>query len=146
LAINGYPISDQFVETLEDNKPYTVQYFERVRMELHPENQPPYNVLLGQFGRRIHPADRPVPANPSARFFPETGHNLGGGFLVYWTANGGLPQFGYPITEEFAETLEDGKSYTVQYFERARFEWHPENRPPYDVLLGQFGRRILGNR
>jgi polysaccharide biosynthesis protein PslG len=57
-----------------------------------------------------------------------------------------LPQFGYPISEEIAETLEDGKSYTVQYFERARFEWHPENRPPYDILLGQFGRRILGNR
>jgi hypothetical protein len=31
----------------------------------------------------------------------------------------------------------------VQYFERARFEHHPENAPPYDVLLGQFGRSIL---
>jgi hypothetical protein len=136
------------VETLEDGKPYKVQYFERVRMELHPENPPPYDVLLGQFGRRIHPADPPVAANPAlgVRYFPETGHNLGGGFLVYWNANGALPQFGYPISEEIAETLEDGKAYTVQYFERARFEHHPENRPPYDVLLGQFGRRILGNR
>ena len=146
LAINGYPISNEFMETLEDGKTYKVQYFERVRMEQHPENQPPYNVLLGQFGRRIHPADPPVAPKPGARFFPETGHNLGGGFLVYWDANGGLPQFGYPISEEFDERLEDGKTYTVQYFERARFEWHPENRPPYDVLLGQFGRRILGNR
>jgi hypothetical protein len=146
LPINGYPISDEFTETLEDGKPYKVQYFERVRMEYHPENPPPYDVLLGQFGRRIHPADPPVGAKPGARFFPETGHNIGGGFLAYWTANGGLPQFGYPITEEIAETLEDGKSYTVQYFERARFEYHPENPPPYDVLLGQFGRRILGSR
>ncbi len=40
------------------------------------------------------------------------------------------------------ETI-DGKAYTVQYFERARFEWHPENPAPYDVLLGQFGRQIL---
>jgi hypothetical protein len=32
----------------------------------------------------------------------------------------------------------------VQYFERARFELHPDNAPPYDVLLGQFGRRIVG--
>jgi hypothetical protein len=32
----------------------------------------------------------------------------------------------------------------VQYFERARFEYHPENADPQDqVLLGQFGRRIL---
>lgn len=146
LAINGYPISDQFSEKLEDGKTYTVQYFERVRMELHPENQPPYNVLLGQFGRRIHPADPPVAAKPGARFFTETGHNLEGSFLAYWNANGGLTQFGFPISEEFNEKLEDGKTYTVQYFERARFEHHPENKSPYDVLLGQFGRRILGNR
>ena len=31
----------------------------------------------------------------------------------------------------------------MQYFEQVRFEHHPENSPPYDVLLGQFGRRIL---
>jgi hypothetical protein len=31
----------------------------------------------------------------------------------------------------------------VQYFERTRFEYHPENAPPYDILLGQCGRRIL---
>jgi hypothetical protein len=146
LPINGYPISEEFVETLEDGKAYTVQYFERVRMEHHPENQPPYDVLLGQFGRLIHPADPPVPEKPGARYFPETGHNVEGSFLNYWTANGGLPQFGFPISEEFVETLEDGKAYTVQYFERARFEYHPENQPPYDVLLGQFGRRILGDR
>ena len=72
--------------------------------------------------------------------------NLGGGFLQYWQANGGLAQFGYPISEEFTETLEDGQSYIVQYFERARFEHHPENAAPYDVLLGQFGRRILEGR
>jgi hypothetical protein len=146
LPINGYPISDAFTEVLEDGKPYTVQYFERVRMEHHPENQPPYDVLLGQFGRLIHPADPPAPPIPGATYFNETGHNLAGGFLVYWNANGGLAQFGYPISEEFAERLEDGKEYVVQYFERARFEWHPENPPPYDILLGQFGRRILGDR
>ena len=39
--------------------------------------------------------------------------------------------------------MEDGNTYTVQYFERARFEAHPENAAPHDVLLGQFGRRIL---
>jgi hypothetical protein len=40
--------------------------------------------------------------------------------------------------------LEDGRPYEVQYFERARFERHPEVADPqYRVLLGQFGRRIL---
>src|SRR5262249_8491069 len=41
---------------------------------------------------------------------------------------------------EFTETSPlDGKPYTVQYFERAVFEYHPENQPPNDVLLSQLG-------
>jgi hypothetical protein len=36
--------------------------------------------------------------------------------------------------------LVDGKTYTVQYFERAVFEKHPENPRPYDVLLSLLGR------
>jgi hypothetical protein len=145
LAINGYPLSAERREVLEDGKEYTVQYFERVRMEYHPESAPPYDVLLGQFGRGLHPVDPPVAPLPGATHFPETGHNVTRAeFLAYWQANGGLTQFGYPVSEEFAETLEDGGSYRVQYFERARFEWHPENGPGQRVLLGQFGRRILG--
>jgi hypothetical protein len=148
LAINGYPIGGEFAEVLEDGKHYIVQYFERGRMEYHPENADPYRVLLGQFGRRVHGgADPPVPARPGFTYFEQTGHNVGPRFLAYWDANGGLAQFGLPISEEFTETLEDGKPYLIQYFERARFEYHPEHvGTPYEVLLGQFGRRILAER
>ncbi|MBF6614971.1 MAG: transposase [Chloroflexi bacterium] len=31
----------------------------------------------------------------------------------------------------------------MQYFERARFEYHPQNQPPYDVLLATLGGVIL---
>ena len=148
LALNGYPLSDEFTQVLEDGKTYTVQYFERVRLEYHPENQPPYDILLGQFGRRVYAmtagreGDPPVARRADATFFAETGHNVEGRFLAYWQRQGGLAQFGYPLTEPIQETI-DGQSYTVQYFERARFELHPENPDPYDVLLGQFGREIL---
>jgi hypothetical protein len=144
LALNGYPISNEFTEGLGDGKIYTVQYFERARFEHHPENAPPYDVLLGQFGRVLHPADPPQAPRADAAYFAATGHNVAGAFLAYWQGNGGLAQFGYPLSEEFTETLEDGRPYVVQYFERARFEHHPENAPPYDILLGQFGRRFLG--
>ena len=30
----------------------------------------------------------------------------------------------------------------VQWFERARFELHPENAPPYNLLLGLLGNEI----
>ncbi len=142
LALNGYPLSGEMMATLEDSHPYLVQYFERTRLEYHPENAAPNDVLLGQFGRQIHPADPPVAARAGATFFAQTGHNVEGGFLAYWQAQGGLAQFGYPLSEVFSERLGDGQSYPVQYFERARFEYHPENAAPYDILLGQFGRQI----
>lgn len=151
LAINGYPISGERLETLEDGKQYRVQYFERTRLEYHPENPPPYDILLGQFGRRIRPADPPVPAEAGASadvaYFGQTGHTLRGRFRQYWEQHGGLAQFGFPISEVIRERLEDGKEYEVQYFERARFEYHPENAgTPFEVLLGQFGRRIFTGR
>ncbi len=146
LAINGYPISGELVETLEDGQRYTVQYFERTRLEYHPASPVPYRVQIGQFGRRIRAADPPATPQPGASYFAVTGHNLDGRFAEYWRANGGLAQFGYPISEVIREKLADGREYDVQYFERARFERHPENAAPYDVLLGQFGRQILGGR
>jgi hypothetical protein len=149
LAGNGYPLTDEFEQPLEDGKTYTVQYFERVRLEYHPENPAPHDILLGQFGRRIVAAvpDAPLaPAAPQAGgdYFAETGHNVDARFFAYWLHNGGLEQFGFPLTELFEQRLEDGEVYQVQYFERARFEHHLEHAgTPYAVLLGQFGRRIL---
>lgn len=88
-------------------------------------------VLIGTLALALLPAT--VQAQDS-RFFPETGHSVGGRFLEYWQQNGGLPVFGYPLSEELTE---EGR--TVQYFERARFEYAPANQPPYDVLLGRLG-------
>ncbi len=146
LPINGYPLSSPFPEQLEDGKVYLVQYFERVRLEAHPEQPAPYDVLLGQFGRRIHPVDPAVAPQAADWYFVQTGHNINARFTTYWSVYGGVTQFGYPLTETLTETLEDGKQYQVQYFERARFEYHPENPNPYMILLGQFGRRILAGR
>ena len=122
-----------------------MQWFERVRLEYHPENLAPNDVLLGQFGRKIHPVDPPVAAKAGLQFFPQTGHNMQLDFFDFWTRNGGVAQFGFPLTEEFTEKLEDGKTYTVQYTERARLERHLENPAPNTIQLGQFGRRLLNS-
>jgi hypothetical protein len=72
--------------------------------------------------------------------FPETKQAVCGRFLKYWQEHGGLAQQGFPISAEFQEKSDlNGQTYTVQYFERAVFEHHPENQPPYDVLLSQLG-------
>jgi Peptidase family M23 len=90
------------------------------------------------------PAEPTTPAADIsvATYFAETGHNLALGFRDYWRAHGGQAAFGLPITEEFRQVnAADGKEYTVQYFEQARFEYHPEiSDPNYQVSLGFLGR------
>lgn len=148
LRQQGYPISDVMGEVSDLNgKPYTVQYFERSVFEYHPEEKPPHNVLLSQLGTFQYKQRYPYGApgeNPNrsrgAMRFKETGKWLGGIFLNYWKRNGGLAQLGYPISDEIIERSDlDGNTYLMQYFERAVMEYHPENRPPHDVLLSQLG-------
>ncbi|HUS14046.1 MAG TPA: hypothetical protein VM536_03415 [Chloroflexia bacterium] len=146
LPIFGYPIT-----AAQMDNGFLVQYFERNRFEYHPEHAgTEYEVLLGLLGNsltvgRFFPRGAAFPSNPTHLYFRETGHGLEGAFLQYWRARGGLALFGYPVSEELQETsLTDGKSYTVQYFERNRFELHPENAgTPYEVLLGLLGRDYL---
>jgi glucose/arabinose dehydrogenase len=149
LPQQGFPISRVMGEVSDLNgKPYTVQYFERAVFEYHPENQPPFNVLLSQLGTFRYrqkypngaPGQKPNTTAGSVRV-PETGKRLGGLFLKYWQEHGGLPQQGYPISDEFMEKSDlNGKEYLVQYFERAVFELHPENAGnQYEVLLSQLG-------
>jgi hypothetical protein len=79
-------------------------------------------------------------------FFPETGHYISGRFRQYWEDRGGLFVFGFPLTKVYDEVSTDGKIYKTQYFERARFEYHPENAQPYDVLLTLVGNEVIENR
>ena len=150
VAQFGYPISGWLDEkSATDGKTYLVQYFERAKFELHPENKGTlYEVLIGLLGRQFHAVDPPVPPLNDGRhqYFKETGHNVSTLFYNYWQQHGGLFVNGYPISEEFQEKSSDGKTYAVQYFERARFEYHPENKPPYDVLLGFLGRQAWNQR
>jgi LPXTG-site transpeptidase (sortase) family protein len=144
LAIFGFPISEVF---LENGVP--TQYFERARLEWHADRALVEGGLLGRWALPddpTQPALQPVGGtdNPALLFFPQTGHTLGGGFKDFWLNRGGLPVFGYPLSEEFQENNpQDGQSYTVQYFERARFEYHPDLPVEFQVELGQLGRQFL---
>ena len=90
----------------------------------------------------------PIEETADARYFDLTGHTLQGEFLAYWELQGGLERFGYPRTEVFLEyDAVVGASYLVQYFERARFEYHPEYAgTESEVLLGHLGRWALQQR
>ncbi len=80
-----------------------------------------------------------VPSFDECSWYPETKQSLCFGFRAYWEKYGGLAIFGYPISPE----MQDANGVTVQWFERARFEWHPGTWPArYDVLLGRIGAEL----
>jgi len=143
LWLFGYPVSEPYAAISEDGHPIVVQYFERARLEYHPAlDDTPYRVLGGRLGydltmdRLDEPAFRPVLGTVlGCDYSAETRHSLCAPFRDWWHDKGGLPIFGYPISQAF-----DEGGYTVQYFERARFEYHPENAGTgWEVELGHLG-------
>jgi hypothetical protein len=62
-------------------------------------------------------------------------------FLTFFEENGGIAQFGYPISE-----IEIRNDRIVQYFQRASFEWRPEQPSGQRVVLSDLGRQYFENR
>lgn len=161
LAVFGYPITPLQTEQIEGQS-VQVQWFERARLELHPELSGPYRVQLGRVGvELLGRQGRSVEFNPAGqpqancRFFPETGHNVCGEFLSAWRAVGieldgrrgfseieNLALFGLPLSGAQEEQLADGQVYLVQWFERARLELHAELAPGRRVLGGLLGAAL----
>ncbi len=97
-------------------------------------------IVLTSVSQPMQPLHSLARDSNSCRTFKETGKTVCGRFLAFWQSYGTLPIFGYPISNSFEEKSElDAKKYTIQYFERAVFELHPENKPPYDVMLARLG-------
>ncbi|HEX5503456.1 MAG TPA: hypothetical protein VFW96_12595, partial [Thermomicrobiales bacterium] len=78
------------------------------------------------------------PDGPTRHYFPETGHTVANGMLAYWLAHGGLRRFGYPLSEEFA-----AGGLTIQVFERARLEYHPDDGR---VTVGRTGAEVMATQ
>ena len=149
LAQFGYPISGEVVEPDPvTGRARIVQYFERNRFEYFPEHAgTPYVVQLGRLGedqlrdQGVNWQDESVnPQTPrGCRRFVETRRLLCPPFRAYWEQRGGLAIYGLPLTDA---RIENGR--LVQYFERNRFEYHPENAgTPYEVLLGLLGVELF---
>jgi hypothetical protein len=90
-------------------------------------------------------------ADPSTpHYVPETGHAIAPEFYDYYRHAGveladpgvsvreSLALFGYPLSNIMTEWV-DEQEVRVQYFERARLEYHPNNPEQYRVLQGRLG-------
>jgi hypothetical protein len=130
----GFPITDAFTDPVSGS---LVQYFERARFVLDPQAPAQLRVRLTPLGELLYEqgADLPHAASfPACRSFPETGFEVCYAFLDFFKENGDVPQFGYPISNF---EIQDG--LIVQYFQRSRFEWHPELPAGQRVTLGNLG-------
>ena len=141
---------------------FAAQSFERERLELHPEQKAPYDVLLGRLGDELlrragrnwrdENVGQPLPG--TCQQFAQTNRSVCGLFLRYWQTHGldfgdpgtsereSLALFGLPLTVPRLETNSSGDQVLTQWFERARFEHHPE--APTAVLLGRLGAESTG--
>lgn len=139
----GAPVTGVFQE-----RGLLVQYFERGRLEYHPE-LPGAPVLPGRVGAEyaemlqlyFNPASEPGPL-PGVIVFEQTGYTLREPFLGFWRAHGGVRSFGYPISEPLWEYI-DQHMVQVQYFERARLERHPIGQRQVDqIRISSLGRAL----
>ena len=79
---------------------------------------------------------------------PPVWHNLGGpesgdrGMSLRES----LALFGYPVLEAQMETIDSGHRVLTQWFERGRFEYHPQNPAASQVLLWRRGANIRCER
>lgn len=152
-AIFGKPISPQIAETGENGLVSQVQYFERARFELQTEAAgQAARVALGRIGAEV-PASGTL-ANPLPEglqgdevTFKESGISVPRKFYDFWEKNNGAKVFGYPLTPVLMDAAPDGTRVAVQYFERARFEFHPEARGGQgDVTLTNLGNQVYSIR
>ncbi|RME05803.1 MAG: hypothetical protein D6803_08105, partial [Anaerolineae bacterium] len=100
-------------------------------------------VQLTPIGTLLYSPGEPLPrpANyPGCRDFPEVAGNYAVcyDFLEFFEAHGGVGQFGYPISN-----FEIHNGWISQYFQRARFEWHPELPAGERVQVANLGKEFF---
>jgi photosystem II stability/assembly factor-like uncharacterized protein len=140
----GYPRTEVIADPANNSQ--TAQYFQRLVLEYHPEQQAPYQIqrrLLGDIlYPGVDPAVDPAANRPSgdAVYFPNTVGRGSGHFVAnvapdgsptlfkqYFDTHGKEDAFGYPKEEPKQRQLADGQMHWTQRFQSAVFEYHGEN-------------------
>ncbi|NPV84459.1 MAG: hypothetical protein HPY45_00435 [Anaerolineae bacterium] len=137
----GYPITDELVDPVNGRK---VQYFERARLDISQDGAGG-QVEIAPLGKLLYVKGSPLASvsqnGLGCRFFPATGHRVCYAFRQFYEQHHGEEFFGNPLSD-----LEMHQGLVVQYFERARLEWHAERMPGQRVTLSDLGRVYFETR
>lgn len=139
LTLYGLPITDEFVDPTLGVR---MQYFQRARFEVNDLAGQQPRIVLSPLGKYLYdPATvQPAALNragaPCKPVVSQAGEfHICYSFLDYYEAHGGAAQFGPPISNLSLE----GDLY-VQFFQNAKFEWHPDSGSHGWVVLADVGR------
>jgi hypothetical protein len=141
LLYFGYPITDELIDPIDGQRS---QYFQRARFDLIENGNGESAIRLAPLGELLHDGQGlviPTNQNVSACRRFDTGQEVCYGFLAFYDNHGGSMLFGDPISG-----LEQRDDRLVQYFERARFEWRPEQPAGSRVGLTDLGRIYFDKR
>jgi putative inorganic carbon (hco3(-)) transporter len=155
LPVFGYAISPRFAEIDSAGSLVEVQYFERARLEYRPGRAgTPLEIVPGNVGMEVPvrgamEIQLPGGLEGERVIFTTkgTGMPTPRKFFAFWESNGGPDLFGYPITPLLMDTGNEGKSLAVQYFEKARLEYHPEFAGTvYEVQVSKLGVEVFDKK
>ncbi|MDQ3930257.1 MAG: hypothetical protein M3328_14060, partial [Chloroflexota bacterium] len=147
----GKSVSAVFEEQDTEGRRVPVQYYEYARLECQPVADTSYEVAIGKVGLELEMRGRPVDILPLALHGQQV--QLEGSefavpsvFYEAWQT-GGPDLFGYPASPVLLDMSSAGLPIYVQYFERARLEYHPQNAGTgYEVQLTPVGLELYRSR
>jgi len=94
-------------------------------------------------GSSAPPLDRVTDHGHGYTFVTQTGHNMPDVIAKYWTAKGGVPALGYPLSEVFVRKADDGQ-HIYQYFERVLVEYLADSNSVTLAPLGSWFAEASG--
>lgn len=94
-------------------------------------------------GSEPPPLDRATAIGNGYAYVSQTGHNIPEVFNTFWKERGGVPIFGYPLSEVFVRKS-GGETHIFQYFERVVFEYLEESDTVALAPIGSWFAAIEG--
>jgi O-antigen ligase len=150
-AAFGKPLGTLMEEQGSDGRLVPVQYYQYARLEYRPQEGASQDVVIGKVGLEVAKRGTPVDILPPALSGELIDFGVGGpgvprSLYQAWQ-RGGADMFGYPVSPVLLHTSPRGLPIYVQYFERARLEYHPERAGTgYEVQRTPLGLELFRNR